>query len=67
MSNYSDDYTIADFQVGERVETHPGTDRWMRGDRFGTVTMIGRSLVHVQMDRSGRKIAFEPWLLGHVV
>lgn len=26
--------------VGDRVELHPGTDLWMRGARYGTVTMI---------------------------
>ena len=30
-----DGLTIA---VGDRVELHPGTDLWMRGARYGTVT-----------------------------
>lgn len=28
------------YQVGDRVEIHPGTDLWMRGARYGRV--IGR-------------------------
>ena len=43
-------------RVGDRVELHPATDAWMRGDRFGTVeaVMPNRSRVGVHMDRSGR-------------
>ena len=41
------------FQVGQRVELHPALDRWMRGDRFGTVEKVGRKNVQVRMDRSG--------------
>jgi hypothetical protein len=32
----------------------------MRGDRFGTVVKIGRVVVYVKMDRSGRTIRFTP-------
>lgn len=39
-------------RVGERVESHPATDAWMMGDRFGTITKITRKYVHVEMDRS---------------
>lgn len=42
------------YDVGDRVEIHPGTDLWMQGARYGTVT--GRSLtpkdrVHVELDK----------------
>ena len=30
------------YDVGDRVELHPGTDLWMRGARYGVV--VGRSL-----------------------
>ena len=40
--------------VGRRVELHPATDAWMRGDRYGEVVKIGRTLIHVRMDRSGK-------------
>lgn len=41
------------YNIGDRVELHPGCDLWMRGARFGTV--VGASLtpndrVHVRMD-----------------
>lgn len=32
------DYTLEQtFEVGQRVELHPGCDLWMRGARYGTV------------------------------
>lgn len=45
---------------GSRVQAHPATDAWMRGDRFGEVVGIGRKYVHVLMDRSGRLRRFTP-------
>jgi hypothetical protein len=45
--------------VTQRVELHPATDRWMRGDRYGTVigevkARGGRPLRYrVRMDVSG--------------
>lgn len=47
-------------KVGDRVELHPATDRWIRGDRFGTVAKIGRKYVHVKLDRSGQTLPFPP-------
>lgn len=43
-----------------RVQAHPATDAWMSGDRYGTVSKVGRELVHVRMDRSGRTRKFRP-------
>jgi len=40
------------FQVDDRAELPAHVDRWMRGDRYGTVIEISRSRVHVRMDRS---------------
>lgn len=51
------------FRIGERVQAHPATDTWMRGDRFGTVITVGRKWITVLMDRSGRKIRFATDLL----
>jgi len=49
------------FDPGDRVETHPGTDAWMRGDRYGNVVRTLRSgMVLVALDRSGRTIRFHP-------
>jgi hypothetical protein len=45
---------------GDRVELHPATDRWMRGDRFGTVVKIGRKYVHIKLERSGQTRPFTP-------
>ena len=54
------DHTIKDFHEGQRVKAHPATDTFMRGDVYGTVRKVGRNLVHVDMDRSGRKVSFSP-------
>jgi hypothetical protein len=49
-----------DYREGQRVQLHPGTDRWMRGDRYGTVLRTGRKYVRVLMDRSGHTIRVAP-------
>jgi hypothetical protein len=43
-------------ETGKRVQLHPATDAWMRGDRYGTVVKIGRRLVSVKLDKSGRTL-----------
>jgi hypothetical protein len=45
---------------GDRVQAHPATDAWARGDRYGSVESIGQRWVHVRMDRSGRILRFSP-------
>lgn len=60
------DHTINDFAVGERVKAHPATDTFMRGDVYGNVVKIGRKVVHVKMDRSGRVLRFAPRNLLHI-
>lgn len=57
--------TAADFTIGDRVQTHPATDAWIQGDRFGDVVRIGaddkgNARVTVRMDKSGRLIRFAP-------
>lgn len=52
--------STADYREGQRVQLHPATDRWMRGDRYGTVLRIGRKYVRVLMDRSGHTIRVDP-------
>lgn len=46
----------------QRVELHPGTDAWMKGDRFGTILKLDeiKNLVHVKMDRSGKVLRLTP-------
>jgi len=51
---------LSDFKVSQRVQAHPSTDTWVRGDRYGTVEKIGRKYVHVRMDKSGRLVQFIP-------
>lgn len=49
------------YEPGTRVELHPATDRWMRGDRFGEVVRTdARHRVHVKMDRSGQVAKLHP-------
>lgn len=45
------DYQGNTVTVGARVELSPATDLWMMGARFGTVVKVGRTLVHVKLDR----------------
>lgn len=51
---------------GQRVQVHPATDAWMRGDRYGKVTLVGRKYVHVLMDVSRRVHKFRPDLVMEV-
>lgn len=46
---------------GDRVETHPASDHWMRGDRYGDVLEVlpapkdsAYRVVKVQLDKSGK-------------
>lgn len=61
---------MKDSRIGKRAELHPGTDAWMRGDRFGEiigVSKTARSFIdprdprnghtfRIKMDRSGRTL-----------
>lgn len=48
------------YTIGTRVESAPHTDVWMMGDRYGDVVKVGRTLIHVKMDRSGKVRRFHP-------
>jgi hypothetical protein len=39
-----------------RVELHPATDAWMRGDRYGELVDTGHGFGIIRMDRSGRDL-----------
>ena len=47
---------------GKRIEMHPATDQWMRGDRYGEIVSETRHsarrglYVMVRLDKSGRTI-----------
>jgi hypothetical protein len=52
---------LSDFTAGMRIETDPASDRWMMGDRFGTVQPVkGRKYVTVKMDRSQKVVKLLP-------
>jgi hypothetical protein len=51
---------VKDFTEGQRVQAHPATDTWMRGDRYGTVERVGSKYVRVRMDISGHLKRFSP-------
>lgn len=48
--------------AGERVraQSHPATDAFIFGDRYGWITKVTRTRVHVKMDRSGVVRRFHP-------
>jgi hypothetical protein len=55
--------------IGDRVQLHPGTDRWMMGDRYGTIVGKGRSRIgyviwRVKLDFSGKTLRFCEQLLN---
>jgi len=52
-----------EFKVGDRVQLHPGTDQWMRGDRYGVVKSIGKYGVKIATDH-GLKLSYDPSLLA---
>lgn len=52
-------FEVASFKKGDRVEIHPATDAWMRGDRFGTVEKTTKR-IHVMMDKSGIRYRLAP-------
>jgi hypothetical protein len=55
-----------DFSVGDRIQLHPATDAWMRGDRFGQIRKITQKFYHVAMDGSGRVLRVPPHdILGY--
>jgi len=51
---------VSDFRVGDRVELHPLTELWMRGARFGEVKKLGRSLITIEVDVTGKLAKFAP-------
>ena len=43
--------------IGKRVEMHPATDDWMKGDRYGTIVRSSSKTkrVIILLDKSGKK------------
>ena len=44
-------------RIGQRYRTPVWADAWMRGERYATVTKVGRKLVHFTGDH-GLKLRF---------
>jgi hypothetical protein len=63
-TEYSDDFTVKDFEVADNIELHPSTDEWMAGDRFGMVSKIGVKYVYCLMDRSDKTVKMLPKNVG---
>lgn len=59
------------YTMGTRVELHPGTDAWMRGDRYGDIVAVscrrGRVVYRVRMDASGRLRSVAQGNIGRAV
>ena len=56
---------------GTRIEMHPATDQWMRGDRYGTVTKVGADHhgdpnIRVKLDVSKKSLLVEPKDIGRI-
>jgi hypothetical protein len=57
---------LKDFKIHNRVQLHPATDTWMRGDKYGEVIKIGTKLIHLKMD-SGKVIKISPSIIWEIV
>lgn len=60
-------FTVESFKVGDRVELHPATDDWMRGDRYGEVVKLGVHTIKVTLDKSGKTRRIFPEDIATVV
>jgi hypothetical protein len=49
-----------DYGVGDRVQLHPATDAWLRGDRYGQIRKVTQKFYHIAMDTSGRVLRVRP-------
>ena len=50
---------MAEYQIGDRVQLHPATDDWMRGDQYGVIVALPSSRdrfkrYKILMDKSQR-------------
>ena len=64
--------------IGKRVELHPATDAWVRGDRYGVIVGLGRfqKYAHlfaepqcpyrVKLDKSGKTVRLSPQSVSFV-
>lgn len=48
---------MKDIRIGKRAQLHPATDRWMRGDKYGTIVAVStrdRHYLDPRDPRNGR-------------
>ena len=50
---------MTEYQIGDRVQLHPATDDWVRGDRYGQIVSMPSTRdrfkrYEILMDRSNR-------------
>ena len=48
------------YMKGDRVQLHPSTDHWMRGDRYGDVVRVTSTKITVKLDKSGKTVSLLP-------
>jgi hypothetical protein len=48
------------YKIGDRVELHPATDLWMRGERYGEITGIGTKYARIKLDKSEKTVSITP-------
>ncbi len=58
---------LKNLNVGDRVQMHPESDSWMRGDRFAEVVLLAHINVHVRFDHSSRVVDVNPRNILEVV
>ena len=56
-----------EFQKGDRVTFLPGNSLHAQGHRAGTVTAVGRRLVHVKSDQTSETFHVAPRLIADEV
>jgi hypothetical protein len=50
----------ATYVVGQRVQLHPGSYRWVLGNRYGEVIKVNRTNIEVRLDKSGTVAKLHP-------
>jgi hypothetical protein len=47
------------WMIGQRAQLPPWSDRWMMGDRYGTITKVTKDgKIWIYLDKSGRTAKF---------
>lgn len=51
---------VKSLRPGDRIALHPAEDLWMRGIRYGTVTLLGTKWVHFNDDNGHKRKVLYP-------